>query len=132
MTDLLLGPGLTGAIVKALVVLGVVMGIVGPMVWAERRIAGWIQNRQGPNRVGPFGLLQPLADGLKFIFKEPLAPEGAHVPLYVLAPALSFTAAFTAFAVIPFAGAFAAFGHQIWPIVADLDVGILWVFAVAS
>ena len=132
MTELLLGPGVTGAIVKALVVLGVVMGIVGPMVWAERRIAGWIQNRQGPNRVGPFGMLQPLADGIKFIFKEPMAPEGAYVPIYVLAPALSFTAAFATFAVIPFAGGFAAFGHQIWPIVADLDIGILWVFAVAS
>jgi len=132
MIDLLLGPGIVGALVKIAVVLGVVMTIVSGMVLGERKVAGWIQDRVGPNRAGPWGLLQPVADGIKFIFKEEIVPAQAYMPLFILAPAVSFTAALTTFAVIPFAGHLDIAGHVVKPIIADLDIGLLWVFAVSS
>ena len=132
MMELLLGTGFVASLVKIGVVLGVVMTVVGNLVLAERKVAGWIQDRVGPNRAGPWGLLQSLADGIKFIFKEDITPERAYQPFYILAPALSLTMALTTFAVIPFADRFVIFGYDWIPIIADLDVGLLWVFAVAS
>src|SRR5262245_12563239 len=89
VTELLLGTGLVATLVKIGVVLGVLMTVVGNIVLVERKVAGWIQDRVGPNRAGPWGLLQPLADGIKFIFKEDIVPSAAYRPLYILAPALS-------------------------------------------
>ncbi|HKY34115.1 MAG TPA: NADH-quinone oxidoreductase subunit NuoH [Candidatus Polarisedimenticolia bacterium] len=119
-------------LLKVAVVLAAVMTVVGNIVLVERKVAGWIQDRVGPNRAGPWGLLQPLADGLKFIFKEEIVPASAHKTFYILAPALSLTAALTTFAVIPFGERFVIFGRAIEPIIADLDIGLLWIFAVAS
>jgi len=132
VTEILLGPGIVAVLVKIGLVLAVVMTIVSVMVLGERKVAGWIQDRVGPNRAGPWGLLQPVADGIKFIFKEDIIPSAAYRPIYLMAPALSLTTALTTFAVVPFADRFVISGITIAPIIADLDVGLLWIFAVAS
>jgi NADH-quinone oxidoreductase subunit H len=105
------------------------------LVYFERKIAGWAQQRLGPYRVGPYGLLQPLADIIKLIFKEELRPKAADTWLFYLAPILSATMAFAAFAVVPFGGETTLFGLLDRPIrlqVADVNVGLLVVFAITS
>ncbi len=105
------------------------------MVYAERKVAAFIQQREGPNRVGPMGLFQPFADVIKLMFKEELRPGGADTVLFLLAPVISATAAFTAFAVVPFGAATTFFGLLDQPIklqVADVNVAVLVVFAVTS
>ncbi len=119
-------------LIKIAVILGALMTLVAYVVLVERKVAGWIQDRVGPNRAGPWGLLQPLADGLKFIAKEEIVPAQAYKLLYVLAPALALTTSLTAFAVVPFADRFVVMGEDVAPIIADLDIGLLWIFAVAS
>ena len=132
MIDLLLGAGPLAALFKVAVVLGVLMTVVGYMVLVERKVAGWMQDRIGPNRAGPWGLLQPLADGIKFIFKEEIVPQAANKAIYIMAPILALTAALTTFAVVPFSDRLVVLGREVAPIIADLDIGILWIFAVAS
>src|SRR6185295_11363395 len=90
---------------------GGVITLAAGMTLAERKVSAWIQWRIGPNRVGPFGTLQPLADGIKFIFKEELIPDGANKLLFRLAPALAAMPAMMAIAVIPFAGELTLFGQ---------------------
>ena len=105
------------------------------LVYFERKISGWAQQRVGPNRVGPLGLLQPLADIVKLIFKEELRPQAADKWLFYLAPVLSATTAFAAFAVIPFGPPTTFFGLLEKPVplqVADLNVAVLVVFAITS
>jgi len=105
------------------------------MVYAERKLAAAFQQRRGPNRVGPMGLLQPFADVIKLMFKEQLQPGGADRALFVAAPIISATCAFAAFAVVPFGGSTTFFGLLPEPIalhVADVNVAILVVFAIAS
>jgi NADH-quinone oxidoreductase subunit H len=105
------------------------------MVYAERKVAAFIQQREGPNRVGPLGLFQPFADVIKLMFKEELRPGGADTVLFLLAPVISATAAFTAFAVVPFGADTTFFGLLDQPIklqVADVNVAVLVVFAITS
>jgi NADH-quinone oxidoreductase subunit H len=105
------------------------------MVYAERKVAALIQQREGPNRTGPMGLLQPFADVIKLMFKEELRPGGADAVLFVLAPVISATAAFAAFAVVPFGAETTFFGLLDAPIklqVADVNVAVLVVFAITS
>jgi NADH-quinone oxidoreductase subunit H len=105
------------------------------LVYFERKISAWAQQRVGPNRVGPLGLLQPLADIVKLIFKEELRPTAADKWLFYLAPVLSATTAFAAFAVIPFGPPTTFFGLLEKPVplqVADLNVAVLVVFAITS
>jgi NADH-quinone oxidoreductase subunit H len=109
--------------VRAVVIFGAVMTLVPMLVLAERRIAAWIQNRVGPNRVGPQGLLQPLADIVKLAFKEEIIPARADRVLYMLGPFLAFAPAMFAFAVIPVARDFQ---------VADMSIGVLFVITVTS
>ena len=104
-------------------------------VYAERKVAAYIQQREGPNRVGPAGLLQPFADVIKLMFKESLRPAGADRILFLAAPVISATAAFAAFAVVPFGASTTLFGLLDEPVrlqVADVNVAVLVVFAIAS
>jgi len=126
-------------IVKIVLVLFVVLTLVAYLTFAERRVSAFIQDRIGPNRVGPFGLLQPLADGVKFIFKEDIIPRDASKYIYIAAPAFSLVTAIIALAVIPIGRGFETtiFGLLQDPIfvklqIADLNVGILYVLAIGS
>src|SRR4051794_31685322 len=115
-------------------VFGVIMTTCAYLVWLERKISAWMQDRIGPNRVGPFGLLQPLADGLKFLLKEDVIPGRVDKFLYLLAPCLAVSTALLAFAVVPF-GATNTAGHQDeyqFVVAPGLDIGIVFVFAVSS
>jgi NADH-quinone oxidoreductase subunit H len=89
------------AAIKSLVFIHVLLGAVAYTVWLERKVVGRMQNRWGPTRVGPFGLLQPIADGVKFILKEDLTPPHVYKPLFILAPALAVVLALTSIAVVP-------------------------------
>src|SRR6516165_309877 len=109
--------------VKIVVIFGAVMNVVGLLSWVERKTMARVQMRPGPTRVGPFGLLQPLADGLKFVFKEDVIPTNANTLLYIAAPIVSLVPAFLSFAVVPFGPQFQ---------VTDLSVGLLFIFAVTS
>jgi NADH-quinone oxidoreductase subunit H len=113
-----------GKLLHIVIVAGAVLpGVGAVMVWAERRVSAFMQDRLGPNRVGPAGLLQPVADLLKFIFKEDVIPGHVNKTLYVLAPVMSLVPALVAFCVVPYARGMA---------IADVNVGILLVFAVSS
>src|SRR5262249_27179548 len=91
---------------KIVIIFGGVMNVVGLLSWVERKVMARVQMRPGPTRVGPFGLLQPLADLLKFLFKEEVIPLQANTFLYVLAPLVSLVPAFLSFAVVPFGPSF--------------------------
>jgi NADH-quinone oxidoreductase subunit H len=119
-------------IAKVVVVFAVLMGVVAYLTLAERKILGRIQVRYGPNRVGPFGLFQPIADGIKAFFKEDVVPARADQALFVIAPMISITAAISLFAVIPFGEYIDFLGRRISLVIANLDIGLLYVFAVAS
>jgi NADH-quinone oxidoreductase subunit H len=108
------------------------LNIVPIMVWVERRGSALMQNRLGPNRVGPLGLLQSLADVVKFIFKEDLIPDHVEKFYYLLAPAVSVIVAFMTFAVVPFAGALSIGDRIVQLQMAELNVGLLYVFSIAS
>ncbi len=116
--------------VVVLFVLGVLLTLF--MIWLERRVVARMQHRVGPNRVGPFGLLQSLADGLKLAFKEEIRPVSADKPVYFLAPVISTICAFVAFAVIPFGGEVTIFGEETALQLADPPVGVLVVLAASS
>jgi NADH-quinone oxidoreductase subunit H len=120
------------AVAKVVVVLLVLLTAIAYITWLERKLVAHIQSRWGPYRVGPNGLLQPLADGVKFLFKEDIVPLEVDKFVYWLAPFLSFTLALLTFAVVPFGGSFNFLGHQIYLQIADLNVGLLYIFAVTS
>jgi NADH-quinone oxidoreductase subunit H len=121
-----------GAGLRIVLALTLVFGVfVYMMIWVERRVSAFIQGRLGPNRVGPFGLLQGLADMIKFLFKEEVRPAGAHPFLFMLAPALALFPAVLALGVVPF-GARRIDGRLIPLAVADPEIGILFVLAIAA
>ena len=115
--------------VKIVTVFSLLMLCVSIMTWVERRLSAIIQYRLGPNRVGPFGLLQPIADGVKFIQKQDIIPAEAHKLFYLLAPALAVIPALCAFAVIPFGPTVEILGTKVGLVILDLDGGLLWAFA---
>ncbi len=119
-------------LVKIGVLLGIVLGVGAYLTWLERKLAGHIQARLGPNVVGPFGLLQPIADGIKLLTKESIIPRGADVPVYYLAVVLALAPAVLLFAVIPFGPGFELFGREIKPLIADVNIALLLVFAMGS
>jgi len=128
---LLEGIGPVASAIKIVILLGIVLTAVAYISLAERKVAGFIQERYGPNRVGPWGLLQPLADALKLMFKEEIIPTMAHKATFILAPAIFLTTALATWAVLPFGGPFKLGGRAILPQVADLDAGVLYIFAIA-
>ena len=117
---------------KVLVIFAFLMVAVMFMVWFERKIISDMQSRIGPNRAGPWGLLQTLADGTKLFFKEALLPERADGPVYRLAPYLSLVPAFLAFAVVPVGGTISIAGHRTTLQLADPPVGVLFLLAMSS
>jgi NADH-quinone oxidoreductase subunit H len=128
----------TGAAFVVATVIKVVAFFTGLLVftalstYVERRVAGFIQDRSGPNRVGPIGLLQVAADGLKFILKEEVAPQGANRAFFYLAPALALVPATVLFAVIPFGAPLPTRWGLVELIVADVPIGFLYVLGIAS
>ena len=130
MSDFLFG--IVSTVVKLLVVVNALLGAVAVMTWIERRLSGVIQYRWGPNRVGPFGLFQPLADGVKFIMKEDLRPANAYAPVHAAAPAVSLITALCAFSVIPFGPTVELLGRKVSLVIVDIDAGILLAFAATS
>lgn len=119
-------------LVKIAVVVVVLLTSIAYLTWLERKVVAHIQARWGPYLVGPHGLLQPLADGVKFLFKEDIVPLEVDRILYWLAPFIGFTLAFLSIAVIPFGEGFTFRGHPISFQITDLNVGLLFVFAVTS
>ena len=110
-------------IYKILYVLIPVLVSVAMIVWLDRRIWAFVQKRRGPNVVGPFGLFQTLADALKYIFKEIIIPASSNKIIFILAPIVTMTLALIAWAVIPFSEDY---------VLADINVGILYIFAISS
>ncbi|MDJ0521051.1 MAG: NADH-quinone oxidoreductase subunit NuoH [Planctomycetota bacterium] len=125
-----------GRIIVVLIIVHVLLILSALMVWAERRVSAWMQDRLGPNRVGPEGLLQPLADLGKFMFKEDVIPGHTNKLMYTIAPLITVVPAMITFAVIPFTGTFemntageeAAVSWQ----AADLNIGVLYILAITG
>ena len=120
------------AIIKSGIIILLLLTAFAYMTLYERRLVGRIQARVGPNRVGPGGFLQPVADGVKLAFKQSIIPRSVDLPLYLLAPAISVVTALTAFAVIPVGPDYNIFGRQINFWLADLNVGLLFILAMSS
>jgi NADH-quinone oxidoreductase subunit H len=120
------------AAVKSVIIIGILLTGFAYMTLFERKVAARIQIRYGPNRVGPFGLLQPLADGIKLFFKEDVRPLGADRWVYLLAPCISVVVALVAFAVIPVGPPISIGGREIPLYLSDASIGILFVLAIGS
>jgi NADH-quinone oxidoreductase subunit H len=118
--------------VKGLLVFAACVVLTLLAIWAERRIVARMQERPGPNRVGPLGLLQSLSDGVKLALKEDLIPAAADKIIFVIAPIISATTCFMLFAVIPITGPVSLFGHETVMQMTDIPVGVLYILAVAS
>lgn len=119
-------------LITIIVVVGVIQGACAYLVLLERKVAAWVQDRLGPNRVGPKGLLQPIADGIKLLLKEDVAPAYVDKFLYWLAPGIAGLTTLLAFAVVPFGPTDPDSPGYQFVIVPRLDIGILWVFAISS
>jgi NADH-quinone oxidoreductase subunit H len=120
------------AAIKIVIVLLVILTVVANLVYVERRFSAFIQNRIGPNRVGPAGLLQSPADVLKLFIKEDIVPSRANPFLHTLAPIISIAVALVTFAVIPFGSTIPLFGHEVQLMIADVNVGVLYILALTS
>src|SRR5579862_8592702 len=119
--------------VKVAVILGVVLTAFAYLTWLERKVIAHIQSRWGPYRVGPHGLLQPLADGVKFVFKEDPMPAGADKFVYFLAPFVTMVLALTSLAVIPFGSQkVTIWGYTTTVGITDLDISLLVLFAITA
>jgi len=120
------------SVIKSVIVLVALLTSVAYTVWLERKVVGHMQNRWGPSRVGPFGLLQPAADGLKFLFKEDLTPPHVYKPLFLAAPMMALIFALTSISVIPFGNSITIFGSSIPLQITDLNIGLLMILGVTS
>ncbi len=120
------------SLIKTVVVFAVLMTTLAYLQWVERKVIAHIQVRPGPYRVGPHGLLQPLADVIKLITKEDLVPPYVNKPLYLAAPFLAITMSLLSISVIPFGPEITVAGHSTWMQLTDLNIGVLFVLAVSS
>ncbi len=125
-------PQLVTSVIVIVIVIHVCLGGAMYLILLERKISAWAQDRLGPNRVGPMGLLQPIADGLKLFLKEDWIPKQADRFLFVLAPALTVMTALIGFAIIPWAGTLEIAGKEVKIIAADVNIGVIYLLAVAS
>ncbi len=132
VADLLLDDPIWLVAVKSLLIFVLCVLLTLLAIWGERRIVARMQLRVGPNRVGPFGLVQGLADGVKLALKEDLIPKAADKLVFVLAPIISASTCFLAFAVIPMTGKVIFFGEETVMQLTDLSVGVLYILAAAS
>ena len=124
--------GIIILMVKLLVVLVVLLLFAAYLIYVERRLLGFFQLRLGPNRAGPWGLLQPIADAVKLLAKEDLSPAGADRVIFLYAPVVVAATAILIFAVVPFGQGWTFRGHPIPGVVTDLNVGLLFVYALSS
>ena len=120
------------SIIKTAIALFVLLTAVAYTVWLERKVVGHIQNRWGPTRVGPFGLLQPLADGLKFLFKEDITPPHVYKLLYLAAPVIAVTFALTSISVIPIGNSITVAGIRTPLQITDVNIGLLIILGITS
>jgi NADH-quinone oxidoreductase subunit H len=120
------------SLIKIVIVMVVVLTTVANLVYAERKVSAFIQNRIGPNRVGPWGLLQAPADVLKLFIKEDIVPAKANKFVHSLAPIISIVVAMTTIAVVPFGDRITLFGREIKLMIADVDIGVLYILALTS
>jgi len=120
------------SVIKTVLVIFILLTSVAYTVWLERKVVGHMQNRWGPTRVGPFGLLQPLADGIKFLVKEDLTPPHVYKPLFIAAPMIAVICALTSIAVVPFGTAIPIAGYSIPLQVTDLNIGLLVILGITS
>jgi NADH-quinone oxidoreductase subunit H len=120
------------AFIKIVIVLLVILTVVMNLVYVERRMSAFIQNRMGPNRVGPWGLFQSPADVLKLFIKEEIVPAKANKFIHTLAPVISLSVAMVTFAVIPFGNTITLFGREIRLMIADVNIGVLYILALTS
>jgi NADH-quinone oxidoreductase subunit H len=119
-------------LLKLLIIFGVILTLAAYLVWGERRILARMQLRLGPNRVGPLGLMQPLADVIKMLTKEDLIPARADRWIFVIAPGLAALTAILSFAVVPFGPPVTVLGREMPLVVADLNVGVLYFLGLSS
>src|SRR2546427_2219964 len=132
MLDFLNNP-IVADIIKCAIVILALLTAFAYMTLIERRVVAKIQGRLGPNRTGPFGLLQPVADGVKMAFKEQLVPAQARKATYLLAPIISVIVALSAFAVVPIGNNWLDNKSTVWdPVIADINVGLLWILSISS
>ena len=127
-----LGELIVVSIIKVLLIIVLMLLTVAYLVYFERKISAWIQNRVGPNRVGWLGLLQPFADVFKLLLKEDIVPTAANKTLHTLAPLITVFVAFATYAVIPIGPPIEIFGYKVNLVVADVNIGILYVLALTS
>lgn len=127
-----MNPGLVTNYIVGFILLNVLLGLMAYMTWFERKVLARMQDRLGPTRTGPFGLLQPLADGVKLLSKEDIVPAYADRFVFLLAPVLSFIIAPLGAMVIPFGGSFTLAGHRVNLYVSDINIGLLYILALSS
>ena len=119
-------------VIKVIVIFAAVMTGCAYATWLERKLLGRLQQRMGPTYVGPFGLLQPVADAIKLIFKEDVVPSQAEKIVLIVAPLVAFVPGFLAFAVVPVGPPIHLFGYQIPLTISDLNIGVLFILATTS
>ena len=119
-------------LIRIVIVLVMMLMTAAYLVYFERKISAWAQNRLGPNRVGWYGLLQSFADVFKLLFKEDIVPDNANKKIHALAPMIALFIAFTTYAVIPIGPGITIAGYQIPMVIADVNIGILYVLALTS
>jgi NADH-quinone oxidoreductase subunit H len=120
------------SLIKSLVIVNLVMVSFAYTTWLERKLLGRMQNRYGPNRAGPYGLLQPIADLIKLVRKEHFLPAGSHPVLYISAPVISMFTALAAFAVVPFGPGWNIWRYHVNGVIANVSIGLILIFALGS